>query len=248
MAFRRSLTHVPISTFIWRARRNALPATHKYTILHLKRLSPVIKCVLLGRTIVKYSNSFCLINKKKKMYFKQTAVKIISSDLNKFPKATYSLIWFVHSVRTGRYSLCATRWCSTSKKFVTFPLFLFVSSFHKATFTRTSVAWFQKQSSSSVNAVECLYSWAGSSPSPCCFEKTFFCLWRRGTRSMTGLKKITWLSQTQHNKTQILFPDTTLRPSSSYPGMPHLHLEGHRPLTILWVAAPLSVSTHAYLC
>lgn len=29
-------------------------------------------------------------------------------------------------------------------------------------------------------------------PSPCCLEKTFFCLWRRGTRSMTGLKKVTW--------------------------------------------------------
>lgn len=28
--------------------------------------------------------------------------------------------------------------------------------------------------------------------SPCCLEKTFFCLWSRGTRSMTGLKKVTW--------------------------------------------------------
>lgn len=58
---------------------------------------------------------------------------------------------------------------------------------------------------------QCLYFCTGSAPSPCCFEKTFFCLWRRGTRSMTGLKKVTWSTKTQHNKPHILFPGTTLR-------------------------------------
>lgn len=47
---------------------------------------------------------------------------------------------------------------------------------------------------------------------PCCLEKTFFCLRRRGTLSITGLKKVTWKThKTKHEKkrpkkpTHILF-------------------------------------------
>lgn len=42
-------------------------------------------------------------------------------------------------------------------------------------------------------------------PSPCCLEKTFFCLWRRGTRSMTGLKKVTWGKHTYVKKAHTHF-------------------------------------------
>lgn len=44
---------------------------------------------------------------------------------------------------------------------------------------------------------------------PCCLEKTFFCLRRRGTLSITGLKKVTWKThKTKHEKK---------RPKKSHP-------------------------------
>lgn len=62
---------------------------------------------------------------------------------------------------------------------------------------------------------------------------------------MTGLKKVTW-SQTQHKKTHVLFPDTTLGLSLSYPWEYHVcvwkdfdHFVGGGPCLCVHAHVPL---------